>query len=661
MLSRLKKQANELKDTVSQSMAKEQCGRCRAMFYQLTNCPCCYVRVCGGKCSEKVSVLDTSVLDPRWSGHKEVGASLTLSVCLPCAETCAKANCEKFREEASTFSANVEAFLKDPGSAILYPRPDAAVTKTDAAATARRLAPLAKKALELTGYSAIVQYTTMVVEAGSVAALVLSPQAKVLCDRVMPILRRHFFTPREDDLDDTLDEKDDDDDDGMKKSSDSLSRAAWTAAKQGYQRALQLGPSSSTKRYASEATELALRLYYFGCSTAVDRLRRDDNDEPKNQTEAGDDVLDRAGDSTNVGGAWWLYASRTLRIPHDGPDWGAWYAGRLAKRDGFTLLACMGASRSESALAVPTRPPTPFPAWCLVADRKRRLALLAIRGSVTQGDWLVNSDAKPITVFGETKGHGGIVKAARAILDDCGVRECLRSLAQAGYEIRTVGHSLGAGVAVLAAALLREEDSIDASCVAYAAPACVDPRLADALKPHVLSIVHRDDLVPRLSDVNCARLAKDLQADDANYRSRLAADKASLKTHIATLGKVQAMSHNDVAPPKVDDDEKNDDVKAPEPRRRPPTEDDSTILRLVPPGTILYLNARDATYAAVQGNAESLDLDRIIVSSRAVDDHMMPEHVAALRGVRWVRGRVPPVGHPPRFRSGVNPDGTYVP
>lgn len=76
------------------------------------------------------------------------------------------------------------------------------------------------------------------------------------------------------------------------------------------------------------------------------------------------------------------------------------------------------------------------------------------------------------------------------------------------------------------------------TCIAFAAPACASEPLADALKPLVLSIVHNDDLVPRLSDCNCHQLAIDLIADDALYKERFAKDKSAYYNYVKTLGKV---------------------------------------------------------------------------------------------------------------------------
>ena len=67
--------------------------------------------------------------------------------------------------------------------------------------------------------------------------------------------------------------------------------------------------------------------------------------------------------------------------------------------------------------------------------------------------------------------------------------------------------------AIISALLLA--DTPDLTCVAYAAPACVDQPLADLLKRNVTAVVHNDDLTPRLSDPNVGQLALDIVAVSA--------------------------------------------------------------------------------------------------------------------------------------------------
>ena len=127
--------------------------------------------------------------------------------------------------------ANVIAFLKSQEGAVeLYPRPGAAKVATDATATARRLAPLALKAIEQTSYGAVAKLAKAAIKYGSLTGLLLSPSFRVFADEVVPRLVQHTV------------------DAGLQ--------------------------SSSARRGAVEA-ELALRLWYLGCSEAMDSMLRD--------------------------------------------------------------------------------------------------------------------------------------------------------------------------------------------------------------------------------------------------------------------------------------------------------------------------------------------------------------------------------------------------
>ena len=203
-----------------------------------------------------------------------------------------------------------------------------------ATASARRLLPLALKAVELAGYSEVI-YAYKLAEGGIVAAL-LTPTFRVFVERVLPMLSKH------------------------------IERA---------------GAEMDTKKKGAKEAELALRLYYLACGEAVKRLSHPP-DEAKG-SPASSSALDSLG--AYVGPAQWLYAAHELRAPQATAAWGAWYVSRLCRADGWRLVACVGASRAEDfRLAVPGLPPVRFPAWCLACRGKE--AVLAFRGSTSPQD-----------------------------------------------------------------------------------------------------------------------------------------------------------------------------------------------------------------------------------------------------------------------------------
>jgi hypothetical protein len=70
-----------------------------------------------------------------------------------------------------------------------------------------------------------------------------------------------------------------------------------------------------------------------------------------------------------------------------------------------------------------------------------------VRGSKSPNDWRINFDSAPAPL--EMNGviyhvHGGMLQAARVILDECGCRAALTKLQDAGYALAIVRHALGA-------------------------------------------------------------------------------------------------------------------------------------------------------------------------------------------------------------------------
>ncbi|KAJ1456090.1 hypothetical protein M885DRAFT_518562 [Pelagophyceae sp. CCMP2097] len=623
------------------SEACDLCGEKRNAL-RIQKCTVCGKSLCG-PCSFKTAV-------PSSLRQDDEDAAATIVCKTDCADRVNEAHLAVLRSALTqSHLANVEAFLQGDSDEF-YARPDAAKTKTDALSTAQRLTPLALDALKLCGYGEFV-YAYKLAE-GGIAAVLLTPMFKVFVERVVPILRKH-------------------------------------------QKATGLVCYTS-QRGAVEA-ELGLRLYYLGCTEAIVHLRGESpaagafgysssDDSAKSDTPVDQDLLLELGHW--VGASQWLYAAHELRAPHDTPGWAAWYVARLcARAGGWSVVACVGASRSEDfKCAIPTRRPTHFPSWCLVARRSDKSAVLSLRGSTTPDDWKINADTDTVEVPSSTgqdyKAHGGVLRAAFAILDDCGAGACIEKLREEGYSLTVVGHSLGAGVAALITFLLNDRDAASkrARCFAYACPAAVNEALAAALLKDVTAVVHNDDMVPRLSDANCAQLADELVRDDANYRQRFDKDRAAYTAHVRTLGKAQAMSHTDVmaaAEAKAPAEEEAKEAKAPAPaeaKAPAPAEakpsasakkgakDEPEAVRLVVPGLVVFLHGRDGFYRAHAGPHQAIPaLGRVVVTQRAVTDHNVDAYARALRGVRNQRGFVSEKRRDVVYEPAVRPDGSWTP
>ena len=112
---------------------------------------------------------------------------------------------------------------------------------------------------------------------------------------------------------------------------------------------------------------------------------------------------------------------------------------------------------------------TKCPAFALVVREnpvsRRPEAILAVRGTQSAVDWSINVDDKmrPYTYrggrFGEKAVEGSVhhamMEGALKILDVFAMRECIHQLVANGYDVKVVGHSLGAATACLIAAELR--------------------------------------------------------------------------------------------------------------------------------------------------------------------------------------------------------------
>ena len=71
-----------------------------------------------------------------------------------------------------------------------------------------------------------------------------------------------------------------------------------------------------------------------------------------------------------------------------------------------------------------------------------------------------------------------------------------------------MGHSLGAAVAAACCVQLRASGVAHARCVCYAPPATVDQRSAREAANYITSVVHDDDVIPRMSILSLLELYK---------------------------------------------------------------------------------------------------------------------------------------------------------
>jgi hypothetical protein len=186
--------------------------------------------------------------------------------------------------------------------------------------------------------------------------------------------------------------------------------------------------------------------------------------------------------------------------------------------------------------------------------------VVSVRGSATPLDWCINFDEEysPFeyqtgqepgqAILGQV--HLGMLRAARAILDDFGGRTAIHELSSKGYKIKIVGHSLGAGTGVLIAADLKNGFMNNVSlgildrippieCIAYACPSCVSENLASALREDklVYVLVNRDDPIPRISRASVMRLADQVIEFSPTADKWMEQDKADFGLYAANYGR----------------------------------------------------------------------------------------------------------------------------
>ncbi|CAJ1409147.1 unnamed protein product, partial [Effrenium voratum] len=168
-----------------------------------------------------------------------------------------------------------------------------------------------------------------------------------------------------------------------------------------------------------------------------------------------------------------------------------------ALEPGFELLAGSCAARPQR------------PAHFLAKSAEAGKVVLVVRGTQTLADCLTDC-----LCDGQSLGSGGLAHRGAAVAAEWLVREygeALRFLEERGYEVVLVGHSLGAAVAASCAVQLRSHGGgLSVRCVCFAPPATVDPSTALDCKGYVTSVVHDDDVIPRMQIRSLLQLYHDV-------------------------------------------------------------------------------------------------------------------------------------------------------
>jgi len=188
-------------------------------------------------------------------------------------------------------------------------------------------------------------------------------------------------------------------------------------------------------------------------------------------------------------------------------------------------------------------PPTPtcsLPAAAAVGHLKQAV-ILTVRGTHGTRDLLTNvcGSAAPLPGGGGGHAHFGMLRAAELLLRREGERLGALLGGHPGYALRLVGHSMGGGVAALAALLLRRAaaegrpllggdagaaGAAGAVAAVFAPPCSMSAAAADECAAYVTAVVNAHDAVPRFSTHNVEALRQEMLAID--WRTSLRLDLA---------------------------------------------------------------------------------------------------------------------------------------
>ncbi|ETK97083.1 hypothetical protein F441_00362 [Phytophthora nicotianae CJ01A1] len=174
--------------------------------------------------------------------------------------------------------------------------------------------------------------------------------------------------------------------------------------------------------------------------------------------------------------------------------------------------------------------------YCIVKDKSRKELIISVRGSMSFYDYVTDGLAQivrmepselpdDIPYSFDTRTHYGMLRTARQIFKDLqeGTRKAvfwdfamancspggLTDDEETDWKVVVCGHSMGAGVACILAILLRKMFP-NTKAFLYASPPLFDPETAAWTRTFATTAVYGDDIVPRLSIANMARLRDEM-------------------------------------------------------------------------------------------------------------------------------------------------------
>jgi Lipase (class 3) len=185
-----------------------------------------------------------------------------------------------------------------------------------------------------------------------------------------------------------------------------------------------------------------------------------------------------------------------------------------------------------------------IPRHFVARDPSRKSIVITVRGTSSFSDIIVDllCESAP---FGSGYAHSGMKDAAYSLYHAV-LPTVLSGLEEnEGYTVVTVGHSLGAGVAILLTKILLDNGFKKVKCFAISPPPvfgpmhAVDRDWSDALE----CFVNEDDIVPRLSLQSARALAKEMEDINKNPGSRKELQTITPESLLSTIAQSASSEH----------------------------------------------------------------------------------------------------------------------
>ncbi|OEL15662.1 hypothetical protein BAE44_0023321 [Dichanthelium oligosanthes] len=195
----------------------------------------------------------------------------------------------------------------------------------------------------------------------------------------------------------------------------------------------------------------------------------------------------------------------------------------LFSKKSFSAFLKFGGYQQEDILIHKARARLMQPSFSLVCDKRTKCFLLFIRGAISTKERLTAATAAEVPFHHIIISEGQINNVVLGYAH-CGMLAGARWIARLviphlhnkiqefpGYQIKVIGHSMGAGIGSILTYILREHYEFSScSCLAFAPPACMTWELAESGKDFITSLVNRNDVVPAFSKVSTENLRSEV-------------------------------------------------------------------------------------------------------------------------------------------------------